>query len=254
MGKMRKPFQGVANIIRFNWHFYVLSLGFVLLLLLVSKFLQGDLQFYFNLLSVLIVIPVIISLLISFYIYDLSGLYNLNWLNHLHIRENSKIVNINAGFDETSILLKAKFDLPELHVFDFYDPLKHTEISIKRARKTYPPFPGTRQITTTHIPLEDHTADYIFLIFSAHEIREENERILFFKELRRVIKPSGQIVVTEHLRDPANFLAYTIGFFHFLSKSSWKRTFQSASLILVKEKKLNPFVTTYTLKTHGNSF
>ena len=59
------------------------------------------------------------SLLVSWYVYDLSNLYKLSWL--FPNNDNIKIVNIHAGFDETSVLLSAKFPNAELIVFDFYD-------------------------------------------------------------------------------------------------------------------------------------
>ena len=88
-----------------------------------------------------------------------------------------------------------------------------------------PPFPGTRSINTSNIPLPEDSADKIFVTLSAHEIATDDERIAFFTALKRSLKPAGQIVVTEHLRDLPNFLAYTIGFFHFLSLKRGKRPF-----------------------------
>jgi ubiquinone/menaquinone biosynthesis C-methylase UbiE len=247
MEKMRQPFQGVWNIIRFNWQFYVLSGGFVLLLLLFYNCLDASLAIYILIIGLLVLLPIIISLVVSYYVYDLSGLYELKWIDNNIPDDKIRIININAGFDETSILLQQKFPNAELEVLDFYDPEKHTEVSIKRARKAYPPFPGTKSVTATHLPVADNIADKIFVIFAAHEIRDENERINFFKELKRIIKPTEEIIMTEHLRDLPNFMAYNIGFLHFYSKPTWYRVFQSAGLIIKKEQKVTPFISTFTL-------
>jgi len=251
METMRKPFQGVFNIIRFNWHFYVFALALVFSLIFAANYVHGSLQFFLYLASFLISISTMVSLLASFYVYDLSGLYHFDWL-HKNNTENL-IVNINAGFDETSALLQDKFKDAELIALDFYDPLKHTEISIKRARKAYPPFPGTQQVETTRLPLPDNAADKIFAILAAHEIRNEVERAAFFKELSRIIKPNGQIIVIEHLRDSANFLAYNIGFFHFYSKSTWLKIFRKTNLTVQQEIKQTPFISTFILKKNGNT-
>lgn len=247
MEQMRKPFQGVWNIVRFNRHFYLLSGAGLLLVFLLSNYLSEPFRFYAKLLFLFGIFITMISLIISYYVYDLSDLYKLIWLNDLQTKEKSRIVNINAGFDETSVLLQNKFKNCELIVFDFYDPLKHTEISIKRARRTYPPFPNTKQITTSNIPLPNDSTDKIFAVLSVHEIRNQAERLNFFKELYRILKSSGQIIVTEHLRDTANFLAYNIGFFHFHSKAAWLETFQSAGFRIEKEIKITPFITTFIL-------
>jgi ubiquinone/menaquinone biosynthesis C-methylase UbiE len=186
--------------------------------------------------------------LVSYYVYDVAGLYTLDWLNHLNLPEPERILNINAGFDETSSLLKAKYPDASLLVFDFYDPTLHTEVSIKRARQAYPPYPGTQQATTHSLPLADEQLDLIFIILAAHEIRVTEERILFFRELRRCLRPGGKIVVVEHQRDWPNFLAYNIGFLHFLSPQSWQHTFDHAQLEVDQQLKITSFISVYSLK------
>ncbi|TMM57018.1 class I SAM-dependent methyltransferase [Maribacter algarum] len=248
MDTLRKPLQGVWNIVRFNWHFYILSIGLAMVLLYLSSIQTVIPQEYMVFASLAIVSIILISLLASLYIYDLSGLYSLKWMDRLGLSEKNSIVNINAGFDETSELLVKRYSDAKFSVLDFYDAKKHTEISIKRARKAYPPYPNTLSITTDGVPLEDNSVDIIFAILSAHEIRNNAERIVFFKELKRALKPNGKIVVTEHLRDAPNFLAYTIGFFHFHSKSTWLMTFKNSNLKVSKEIKITPFLTTFVLQ------
>jgi len=75
----------------------------------------------------------------------------------------------------------------------------------------------------------------------------------FFKEIKRILRPDGKIFVTEHLRDLPNFLAYSIGFFHFHSKKSWLRTFTDAELHVQKQIKQTPFITTFILQKYGAS-
>lgn len=251
MERMRAPFQGVLNIIRFNWHFYILSAVSLLLLMLLSYHLGEPYSVYLNILCALAILVTLISLIVSYYVYDFSDLYQLTWLPE--IPEGARIINIHAGFDETSMLLQEKFPASRLTVFDFYDPQRHTEVSIRRARRAYPPFPETQHITTSHIPVADGQADIIFVILAAHEIRAESERDIFFAELRRILSPSGKILVVEHLRDAANFAAYSIGFFHFIPRASWLRNFDTNGLTISAEISITPFITTFVLSKHGNT-
>lgn len=252
MEQLRKPGQGVWNIIRFNWHFYVLAAGLILLILVLGNHLPPSYRIFGKIAAILVFTPTLLSLLVSYYVYDASGLYRLDWLNGLRSPLAGKLVNIHAGFDETSRLLQSRYAPAELRVFDFYDPATHTEVSIRRARKAYPAYPGTQPVRTDHLPLPDSCADVIFVIFAAHEIRMEAERISFFQELRRVLQRDGTIVVTEHLRDLPNFLAYNLGAFHFLPKAAWRRSFQAANLQVSQEIKTTPFVTTFILE-HGTT-
>jgi SAM-dependent methyltransferase len=253
MEPLRKPLQGVGNIIRFNWHFYVFSIIAIVGLYLLRYLLGEAYQILPVIMMWLIAFSTLISLAVSMYVYDLSGLYKLNWLNNLPVNAALKLVNINAGFDETSALLQHKYPAASLIVYDFYDPLKHTEVSIKRARQAYPPFKGTVTITTNAIPLPDNYADVILLIFAAHEIRSNEERNQFFIQLNRVLKPGGKLVLMEHLRDWPNFMAYNIGFLHFMSRTAWLNTFNASGFSIDQEIKFTPFITNFVLVKNGDT-
>lgn len=246
MEKLRKPAQGVINIIRFNWHFYVFSVAIMFILLLFQ-------QKYCYILCVLVLLPTVTSLAVSYYVYDFSGFYDLKWLNQLKIQNNSKIVNIHAGFDETSHLISQKNSNAELYIYDFYDETKHTEVSIKRARKRYPNHEHTKQIQTSFLPNATAEIDFIFLIFAAHEIRDDSERIDFFKELNRILKHDGKIIIVEHLRDLPNLLAYNIGFLHFLSQRTWYETFKNSGFKINKTTKHTPFVHIFLIEKHDTT-
>ena len=248
MGLKRKPLQGVANIVRFNWHFYLLAfLASVSLLLLHDQFPQS-LQPVLTIGTAIAIAVMAISLAVSFYIYDVSDLYQLQWMEPVN---HTKLLNIHAGFDETSEIIADKFPRGDLTICDFYQADKHTEISIRRARKAYPPDPKTISVLTDRLPFSNHTFDTSLVVFSAHEIRDDSERVRFFRELNRVT--DGPIFVTEHVRDFANFMAYTLGAFHFHSRQTWLQTFRQADLTVVREIKTTPFVTTFVLEKHGST-
>ncbi|WP_291867532.1 methyltransferase domain-containing protein [Maribacter sp.] len=253
METLRKPNQGVLNIVRFNWHFYVIAILLIGVLLLGVNYVTpiGQMYIYSAIIILLVAVPLLVSLVVSWYVYDCSGLYAFSWLPEENTEQT--IVNVNAGFDETSAIFKQRFKNSELKVFDFYDPKKHTEVSIQRARKAYPPYKNTIIIETTQLPMEDSTADKILVVFAAHEIRDVEERQDFFKELYRVLKPNGRIYVQEHLRDTANFLGYTVGFLHFYDRKSWFTIFKNVNLDIAKELKQTPFVTTFILEKNGNT-
>lgn len=252
-GVIRKPFQGVTNIIRFNWHFYVIAAVIIIALFIAAFLATETLSILISICIVLIVTSLFVSLAVSYYVYDRSKLYELEWLRGLSIQAGNVIVNINAGFDETSGLIATKYPQAQLHVFDFYNPQNHTEISIERARKVYAVFPGTQTVSTTSFPLQNSSVDFVFCFLAVHEIRDSEERTQFFKEAKRVLKPKGKIIVVEHIRDTANFLAYNIGFFHFVSIKEWKCNFHAAALDLKEERKITPFLSLFVLENGTTS-
>lgn len=246
----RKPYQGVLNIIRFNWHFYLIAAIAITVLLFVSSILSSPFRTVILSVSVLVLASILLSLFVSYYIYDYSKLYHLKWLPKI---QKDHVLTVNAGFDEISPLLKKKYPDINLSICDFFNPKNHTEISIKRARKAYPLDEDVITITTNEVPFADKKFDYTLAILSAHEIRNHQERVAFFKELARVTKDEGRIIVTEHLRDHNNFFAYNIGSFHFLSKNTWKETFLNSGIVIENEIKLTPFISTFILKKNGNT-
>src|SRR5687768_10220825 len=98
----RKPFQGVINIIRFNWHFYLLALVGMVLLIFLRDHLSVSLQSVLTVGTVVVFVIMLVSLFVSYSIYDRSGLYQLKWMDPFVEKADARILNMHAGFDETS--------------------------------------------------------------------------------------------------------------------------------------------------------
>lgn len=256
---MRRKFQGVTNIIRFNWHFYASAVAGTAAGLLLAHWLGGIWWGLGVVVALLVLGTTLASLLVSWYVYDYTPVYRLSWLPLSD--SPASIINIHAGFDEFSAGLATRFPDAEIRVFDFYDPALHTEVSVQRARRAYPSYPGTERVSTSSLPLKKQGAGtlvrgeglLITVLFSAHEIRDETECIAFFRQLGKAVENGGKIVVLEHLRDLPNFLAYTVGVLHFYSRSSWLRTFEAAGLAVSREEKKTPFLTIFTLRHAGTT-
>ena len=242
----RRKFQGVLNILSFNRHYYVFGL-IVLAILFGCRVFVGWSDIFFWFMIAAFLYGLIMPLIVSAYVYDFSGYYHFDWLNQV-IDSNKHpklIVNIHAGFDETSFIIKNRFPLADLKVFDFYDAEQHTEPAIKRARRVSLVYPGTRHIASNLIPMEDNSADIVFLLSAVHEIRSNEEKTLFLKECRRVCKADGKIIMVEHLRDFPNFLAFSVGFTHFFSRSTWQKVFNLAGFSAFQEIKFTPFMSVF---------
>jgi ubiquinone/menaquinone biosynthesis C-methylase UbiE len=246
METKRRKFQGVLNILSFNRHFYVF--GLIVLAIIIASYLAfGWSTLLFWLIILAFVYGLVMPLVVSAYVYDFSGYYDFDWLKNYQFidAENNLILNINAGFDETSFIIKKHFPKSDLKVFDFYNAEQHTEPAIVRARKVSLVYPNTQQIVSNAIPLKDNSVDLIFLLSAAHEIRSQAEKIQFLKECHRVCKPTANIIMIEHLRDFPNFVAFTVGFTHFFSKNTWKSAFDRAGFSTFTEQKFTPFMSIF---------
>jgi len=236
-------FSGVANILKFNRPQYVAAL----FVALAAAFFLGMVEsrawaLVAGLILAGTVYLSIASLLASLWIYDLSGLYGFGWLERCMTLTPSHIVRIHAGFDEAGAALKSRFPESKHDSLDFYDPLRHREASIEKARLDRRKDPECRPVSTDTFGLQDESADLIVLFLAAHEIRDAAERRIFFAEVERILVKKGRVVLVEHLRDPANMLVFGPGFLHFWSENEWRTCAASAGLQSSLSFRITPFV------------
>src|SRR5438132_4057419 len=104
----RGPFDGVLQIVRYNWSLYVAAIlgavivvGFVVVVhpptVLADLLMLGAIAALFWL---------TLSLAVSHYVYARSDLYQWQWIREWVVRNSSHVVNIHAGLDETSLALQ----------------------------------------------------------------------------------------------------------------------------------------------------
>ncbi len=242
----RSSWQGVLNIVRFNWDFYVF--GLVAFLIGCGVLLWLPLPDILRVLGVVALVAgaylVLGSLFASWYVYDFAPMYGFAWLPGF-AGAAKRVLNIHAGFDESSQKLRAVYKDAKLEIADFYDPEHNTEKSIARARQAYPALPETRTVDPRALPYQDDQFDLACALFAAHEIREPLERIAFFKELLRV---ANSVVLLEHLRDAPNFIVYGPGALHFYGEAQWQRTVEAAGWRIAARTRLTPFVMAFRLE------
>ena len=240
----RANWQGMWAIARFNWPFYTGALVVLILaacgiiwggapLLMWTCAAAGTGSLYF----------LIVSLWVSHQVYDRSDLYRWAWLKRaLDGAERDAMIFCHSGFDEASQALKERFDDVDWVVLDHYDEAMMTEASIRRARKRFPPTAGTEPAPFDRWPVAAGSADVVLGLLAIHELRREEERIAWFAEANRCLKPGGRVVLAEHTRDLANFLAFGPGFLHFHSCASWRRCWENAGLHATDEFQVTPWV------------
>ncbi len=239
----------MLTIARLNWPFYI-GVAF-LSVAAVGRTLWSPTP-WLTLLSGLVlagcVYFIVGSLGVSHQIYDRSDLYRWQWLDRaLENGARVRIIFCHSGFDEASELLRQKLQARDWRVLDHFDATQMTEASIRRARKWFPPTAQTQPARFDHWPLETGSADVIFGLLAIHELRSESERSGWFAEAKRCLAPGGRIVLVEHVRDLANFLAFGPGFLHFHSPASWRRTWENAGLHLHDTFRVTPWVRIFVI-------
>lgn len=230
-------------VILFNYKKILLGICIATILLIFSTQINSTFfNILFKIVSVLIIINIIGSILASYILYDKSDLYELNKLKGIvDFEKIDNAVLIHASFDPLSKRLEDKYSNLNLTVCDIFENRHEHESGIKISKQTFPPNTKEIKIKPNQLPFENNSQDAILAITALHEILEHKERVLFFKEAKRVLNKGGLIIVSEQFRDVTNFIFFNIGAFHFLSQKQWKKAISEAGLEIMKNTKITPF-------------
>jgi SAM-dependent methyltransferase len=180
------------------------------------------------------------------WMFDRSELLGGRWLIEELPQAPARWVQINVGLEETTLPLSDVFPAAEGKPLDLYNPAVMTEPAVTRARQKSEGAAVAAQPDA--LPVDDGWADVVVVTLAAHEIRDAQRRQGFFRELRRVVSPTGRVVVAEHLRDLAAALAFGPGIFHFFPRGEWLRLGQSAGLEVERERRITPYVRVFVYR------
>ena len=245
----RGKWQGMMTIAQFNWPYYAVAVAVLIASLAGLLLLPGPLKLVCGIAFAGAAYFLFGSLGVSHLIYDRSDLYRWGWLDRALRGANMRqAIFCHCGFDEALAELRDKFGDVQWQLLDHFDPKQMTEASIRRARARFPPSPGTLSSRYDAWPLAAESADVVFGLLAIHELRSEAERSAWFAEARRCLRKAGRVVLVEHVRDAANFLAFGPGFLHFHSPASWRRCWERAGLRSIDQFCVTPFVQIFVLR------
>jgi hypothetical protein len=244
----RGRFQGVMQIVRFNWPFYVIAPSVVIAAGLVAARVTGAARIAMVLGAAAAGYWIIASLVASWWIYDLSALRDWRWVGPALKASPATWLNLHAGIDESTPALRSLFPNSTGRSLDFYEASVMTEPSIRRARRLAHNAEPSEAADFRRLAAADGSQGAAFMLLSAHELRRHEDRVALLREVGRVIGADGRAIVAEHLRDAANFFGFGPGFVHFHSRRTWLRSFADAGLIVESNFRITPFIAVFVLR------
>jgi SAM-dependent methyltransferase len=250
--RAREKFEGLLQILRFNWPSYVIGGVVVIATLVVLPHLHLP-----SIVRAMVFVGLAVatfwmlaSIIVSHWVYDRSGLMRWRWIidEALDGADPRTWVNIHCGLDESTPALRAMFPHADGRVMDIYDDRETTEPSIRRARKFARNAFAAEPVAYANLPIESAGTDAVFLLLAAHELRTEPARAAFFREIDRILAPGGRIIVAEHLRDLPNAITFGHGALHFHSRRTWLRAVEAGGFEVHREFRITPFVRVFVLR------
>lgn len=243
-------YQGMLQIVRFNRPMYVRA-AIVLLVAatgLTVVTLPREIAAIVATGVVISAFWLLTSLIVSHLVYDRSPLRKWRWVEQALACAPRRWINLHAGLDESTPALHELFAGSSGRVFDIFDAGEMTEPSILRARELATNAIAPERANYWKLPVATDSCDAAFLLLSAHELRHHDSRAALFRELHRVLRRGGHVVLAEHLRDLPNFLAFGPGFLHFHSRRTWRRSIAAGGLAIEREFRITPFVKVFVLR------
>jgi SAM-dependent methyltransferase len=239
--------NGAVRIFLYNWPVYAGTWIFAALLLALSPRLEGSATWAAWVVALGAVAWSLASLLVSYYIYERSPLAAGQWVPRFLGSSIGGWASVHAGLD-AEVELDAVMPGACVARLDIFDPRVMTSPSIARARARTPPSKQASPCSPTALALSTGACDAIVVAFTAHEIRDRGAREAFFGELCRSLRPGGKVLLVEHLRDVANFLAFGPGYLHFVARREWLRLASHAGLAVSAETRITPWVMALALE------
>jgi SAM-dependent methyltransferase len=239
--------SGAVRIFLYNWPTYIGTWTLAVGALLFTAFLRPPGAWLIALGAGTALAWSVLSLLVSLYIYDRSRLVSGSWVPPLVGAGTRTWATVHAGLD-AEVELDAVMPGSCVARLDIFDRDVMTSPSITRARERTGSAKPASRCSPTSLALEDQACDAVVVAFTAHEIRERRVREAFFDELRRSLRPGGKVLLVEHLRDLANFVAFGPGYLHFVPRREWLRLASHARLAVASETRITPWVMALTLQ------
>jgi len=155
----------------------------------------------------------------SWYLYDHSRLYEWRWLRPLLPSARGPSISLTVGFDGAEESL-AEVVGQRLTVVDIAAGCVAFSQRLRQLVEREAAQVSVRS-GCQGLPLRGSTVSLAVLAFSAHEIHDDDRCVNALTEVRRVLSPTGRLILVEHVRDVANVSVFGPAAWHFRSESQW---------------------------------
>jgi len=209
-------FAGTAHHVYAQWPGYLLRYGgLVLAFLLIGAGLVVGWQVLVAL-GILLLAAVFFLMLAALWtahrLYDSEGLQINDLLFAMsQTQPTDQIANIDLGLRQQALVLSRHLTTGKITVIDVYNPQFAPGKGLSRARRQAPATKHDPRLIwyDGHInllPMPDSSVTAVFMFHVLSEFGQEGDRQTLLREVRRILKPSGRLLIAEQTTSWLNWL------------------------------------------------
>ena len=212
----RDRYQGTARHIYAQWPGYLLRYGgLILAFLMIGAGLIMGWQVLVAL-GIVLLTAVFFLMLAALWtahkLHDADGLQSDDLLFAMsQAQPTDNLANIDLGLRQQAIILSRHLTTGKITVIDVYNPQLATGAGLARARLQAPSTKQDPRLTwydghISLLPMPDSSVTAVFMSQVLSEFSQHGDRQTLLREIRRILKPSGRLLVTEQTASWLNWL------------------------------------------------
>jgi ubiquinone/menaquinone biosynthesis C-methylase UbiE len=126
-------------------------------------------------------------------------------------RATDQLANIDLGLRHQAILLSSHLTTGKITVVDVYNPQLTIDSALARARRQAPAAKHDPRLDWYDghfnlLPLPDNSVEAVFLFQVLSEFNQHGDRQALLREVRRILKPNGRLLMSEKTASWLNWL------------------------------------------------
>lgn len=248
---MREParFSGTLNFVYAHWPYFAgLYGGMILMLLAIGYSLdRGWLSFVPLATAVWLILGYLfcVSIWHGYQLYDLAGLRPYYILFDMaSLAPEQDLVYIDVGLRQRPIALSRRLTSGRVVVVDIYTPQWMPSAALARWRQQWqhPPVDprlNWRDGRIDLLPVPDNSVEAVMLCQICSEIWQDGDRELLLREVWRILKPNGRLLLAEPSRTQSAWAAHGLAAINLPTPDYWHQLLATTKFRFNREQDIN---------------
>jgi SAM-dependent methyltransferase len=165
------------------------------------------------------------------------------------LRPDEWVVCVDLGLRETALVVAGRLTVGRVTVIDVYNPQWNTSATLRRGRLRvlahHPPAdPRVEWLDgeTRLLPLPNESVSAVFLNQVLSEFWQLEDRLLLLREVFRILRPNGRLLLAERVRSRTNWLVLGPWGWQLAKAEDWRALLAQVGFALPQETDVQDLV------------